>query len=386
MDRFDVAVVGLGAMGSAAAYHLAKSGASVVGLDARTPPHAEGSSHGESRIIREAYWEDPAYVPLVRRAFRLWEDLEVAAGQELLHRTGALLAGVPDGDVVPGVRKARDAHGVHVEDLSAAELRRRFPQVRLDVGMEATFEPGAGYLRPEACVQAHLDLSRAAGARLRLGEPMVGLAPDREGWRIRTPRGELTADRVVLATGAWMGRHSRLQLGIERQVLYWYSPRDAAAFGPARMPIFAVETEPGRLFYGFPDLGSGVKVALHHQGEAANPDVARRPPDAVEQHHIEGLMRRHVPGALGTLRATATCMYANTVDQDFAIGADPDRPGILLASPCSGHGFKFASAVGEALAHLATGRKPPVDVEAFDPRRLQAADVRVRPPKGPPDA
>lgn len=385
-ERADVAVVGLGAMGSATAYHLARDGASVVGLDAHAPPHTQGSSHGESRIIREGYWEDPAYVPLVRRAFALWEDLEREAGVPLLRRCGALLAGVPDGEVVPGVRAARQQHGVRVEDLTAAEAARRFPQVHLSPGMEATFEPGAGYLRPEACVQAQLDGARAAGARLHAGRPMLDLSPAGEGWRVKTAKGDVVADRVVLATGAWMGRHSAVPIAVERQVLWWYAPRPGAeaAHREGALPIFAVETEPGRLVYGFPDLGSGVKVALHHQGESADPETARRPGDDGERRHIESLLARHVPGALGTLRSSTTCMYANTPDQDFAIGLDPARPGVILASPCSGHGFKFASAVGEGLAALALGRRPPVDLGFFDPARFGRPGVRLRPPMGPP--
>ena len=383
----DAVVVGLGAMGSAAAYHLAKDGQTVLGLDARTPPHPFGSSHGESRIIREAYWEDPAYVPLVRRAFGLWEDLEREAGKPLLHRTGALLTGVPDGDVVPGVRRARREHGVHVEDLDEAALRRRFPQVQLAPGMEATFEPGAGVLRPEACVQAHLDLARRHGAALRFDEPMLDLAPAGSGWRVRTAKGEHRARRVVLATGAWMGRHSPLPLAVERQVQHWFAPREAERdrFRAGHCPVWAVETAPGRLLYGFPEFGSGVKAALHHQGESADPDAARRPADDGERRHIESLLRRHVPG-LGPVVRSEVCLYANTPDQDFAIGPDPARPGVVLASPCSGHGFKFASAVGEALAHLATDREPPVSLGPFDPTRFGRPGVRHRPPKGPPAA
>jgi sarcosine oxidase len=335
-ERYDVIVAGLGALGSAAAYHLARGGRRVLGFDRLTPPHSEGSHHGRTRIIREAYFEDPRYVPLVQGAYRLWRALERETGQELLREVGGLMIGVPGGSLVAGARRSADEHGLPYETLAPDEVHRRHPALRLDDGMQALHEPRAGVLFPEACVRAHLDAARAAGARLRFGEPITGWSAD-----------------------------ARRSLEVERQVLYWLEPAEPAACRPERLPIFLIEHEPERYYYGFPDFGDGVKVAIHHEGQVVDPERVSREVAPDEAALIRDLTRRFLPGASDRIEDAAVCLYTNTPDRNFIVDFHPDHPRVLLASPCSGHGFKFSSMLGSAVADLIEGRPPSVDLAMF---------------------
>lgn len=367
-ERYDVIVAGLGALGSAAAYHLARGGRRVLGFDRLTPPHSEGSHHGRTRIIREAYFEDPRYVPLVQGAYRLWRALERETGQELLREVGGLMIGVPGGSLVAGARRSADEHGLPYETLAPDEVHRRHPALRLDDGMQALHEPRAGVLFPEACVRAHLDAARAAGARLRFGEPITGWSADAHGVRVETSGSTWLAEHVVLCSGAWMPRlvpELRRSLEVERQVLYWLEPAEPAACRPERLPIFLIEHEPERYYYGFPDFGDGVKVAIHHEGQVVDPERVSREVAPDEAALIRDLTRRFLPGASDRIEDAAVCLYTNTPDRNFIVDFHPDHPRVLLASPCSGHGFKFSSMLGSAVADLIEGRPPSVDLAMF---------------------
>ncbi|HET9982207.1 MAG TPA: N-methyl-L-tryptophan oxidase [Longimicrobiales bacterium] len=369
MQRFDVIVAGLGAMGSATAYHLARRGARVLGLDRFAPPHDRGSSHGGSRIIREAYLEHPLYVPLVRRAYELWAELERESGRHLFLRTGGLMIGPPDGYVAAGARRSAVEHALPFEELSAEELHRRFPGYRPPPGDVGIFEPRAGLLVPEACVEAHLEGARRAGAELRAGEPALAWSASGDAVEVTTPRGACTADRLVLTLGAWTGSllpELRLPLAVERVVVHWFRPERAPElYAPDRFPIFIAETAPGRAWYGFPDTGHGVKVGLHHQGEPAVPDTLRRDVAQEEVERVRELLRRFMPGADGPLLRSSVCMYTNTPDEHFVIGFHPATEHVLVSSPCSGHGFKFSSAIGELQAELLAGGRPRFDLAPF---------------------
>jgi len=369
----DVIVAGLGAFGSAAVYHLARRGCAVLGLDRFTPPHTNGSHHGRTRIIREAYFEHPGYVPMVQQAFRSWRELEREAGEPLLQRTGGLMVGVPDGLLVPGARKSARAHNLPYEELSAADLRRRFPALHPADGMQVLFEPRAGILFPETCVRAHLEGALKAGADLHFEEPVTRWEPDGEGVRVHTPRGSHTAGSLVLAAGAWLARllpDFPLPLEVERQVVYWFEPITRADFTPERCPIFIIEHARERYVYGFPDLGEGVKIALHHEGEVTDPECVNREVGAEETASTRELVQRFVPGAAGTLRDASVCLYTNTPDGHFIVDFHPDCPQVLLASSCSGHGFKFAGILGEAAAGLLTEKRARTDLSMFRVSRL----------------
>ncbi len=369
MRRHDVAVLGLGAMGSAAAYHLADRGESVVGFDRFRPPHTMGSSHGESRIIRQAYWEDPAYVPLLKRSYELWRALEAASSRTLMQETGIVLMGVADGEVVAGATRAAAEHDLDVQTLSAADVRRRWPQFRPDDAMEAVVEPAAGAVFPERCVEAHLTSAQRRGARLVFDEPVAGWRADQDGVVVETAGRSYEADRLVVAAGAWSDQvlgDVGVELKVERQVQFWSVPKDPAAFDPTACPVFAFEPEPGRLLYGFPDFGSGVKAAVHHEGATTDPDSLDR--EAVTQEETDAFRRRigrFVPALDVAPSKTAVCMYTNTPDEHFILDRHPDHDNVVVAAGFSGHGFKFSSVVGEALADLATDQGPRDDLDLF---------------------
>ncbi|HEX6850218.1 MAG TPA: N-methyl-L-tryptophan oxidase [Candidatus Polarisedimenticolaceae bacterium] len=366
---FDVAIVGLGAMGSAAACHLARRGRRVLGLDRFTPPHALGSSHGETRIIREAYFEHPLYVPLVQRAYTLWTELEELAERELLRTTGGVMIGPAGGILVEGARRSAEEHGLRHELLSAREVRRRFPALSPSEAMVGVWEPRAGVLFPEACIEAHLEVARSFGATLVYGEPVIRWSPDGRGVRVVTPQGDYVAAQLLLTAGSWMralAPEAGLPLTVTRQVLCWFAPAATPEhFAPASCPIHLWEDLPGRFFYGFPDFGTGVKLAIHHEGRATDPDHVRREVGAGEVEDLRRRFRRFMPAADGPLLRTAVCLYTNTPDEHFWIDRHPGHPQVLIASPCSGHGFKFASAIGEILADELTGKPTSFDLEPF---------------------
>ncbi len=366
---YDVVVVGLGAMGSAAAFHLARQGRRVLGLDRFTPPHSFGSSHGQTRIIREAYFEHPSYVPLVQRAYQLWAELEHTSGRELLRITGGLMIGAPNGVLVSGARRSAEQHRLRHELLTAAEVITRFPALRPASDMVAVWETRAGILFPEACIGEHLTLAQAHGATLRNDEPLTRWRIDSDGVRAVTDKGEYRASQMLLTAGSWIRSlvpELNLPFTVERQVLYWFAPRaDPAIFAPARCPVHLWETAPREFFYGFPDLGDGVKVAFHHGGEAADPDKLRREVSDAEVAAIREVVRRFVPDADGALRSAVVCMYTNTPDEHFWIDRHPQHPQVLIASPCSGHGFKFSSVIGEVLAELLISGQSRFDLSLF---------------------
>ncbi len=330
----------------------------MLGFDRHAPPHALGSSHGRSRIIRQAYFEHPDYVPLVQRALLLWNELQHAAGRPLLAPGGALMLGSPDSSLIAGAADSARRHGLEHEWLEQPELARRFPQLCPEPGMVGLWEPTAAALVPEACVGAQLEMARAAGAELHLNEPILEWSPTAQGISVTTAQGVYRAEQLVLAAGSHLPDllpdvdHG---LWIERQVQYWFEP-----LGHSAPPIHLWELADGTFLYGFPDYGDGLKLALHHGGEVTNPDAVRRSHDAQELARLRGLAERFLPGLTGRLLATEVCLYTNTSDGHFWIDRHPDHAAVLIASACSGHGFKFASALGESIAAwIATGRQSP---------------------------
>jgi sarcosine oxidase len=370
---YDVAVIGLGAMGSATAYHLAERGARVVGLDRFAPPHAMGSSHGETRIIREAYFEDVRYVPLVQRAYTLWRELEARSARRLLVETGGLMLGTEDGTLVRGARASAETHHLPYERLESRDVARRFPALTPRDDMVAIWEPRAGVLFPEECVRAHLSLAARAGAELRNEEAALEWRADGGGFEIVTSKSRVRAGHLVLATNAWLDRllpGVALGLTVTRQVLFWFEPRaNPASFEPDRFPIYICEPEPDRFFYGFPAFGGTVKVAPHGGGAPSDPDALDR---VVREPEIEAMRSRlaaHLPDANGRFARAAVCMYATTADHHFVIDRHPRHPGVVILSACSGHGFKFSGAIGEIAADLILENGTDFDLDLFRLRR-----------------
>jgi sarcosine oxidase len=361
-------------MGSAAAYHLARMGRRVLGLDRFKPPHNFGSSHGLSRIIREAYFEHPVYVPIVQRAYELWAELEKESGRQLLLPTGGLMIGSPDGVLVTGALRSAQQHKLPHQILSTAELRHRFPAFKPAPDMVAVWENRAGILFPEAAVQAHLELAAQRGAVLRFDDPVLHWETQNNSVRVSTATGAWEASQLLLSSGAWMSSllpDLNLPLSVQRQVLAWFEPRSHAKLFRAECnPIYICEYGPHRFFYGFPDLGDGVKVAIHHQGEPTQPGSVRRSVDDAEIKALRGLLHQFLPDAEGTLKSATVCLYTNTPDEHFIIGRHPVHSKVLVISPCSGHGFKFSPAIGEIAATLLAGGQPAFDLSLFAPGRF----------------
>jgi sarcosine oxidase len=375
-DRYDVIVVGVGAMGSAAAYHLARRGQRVLALDRHGIPNTLGSSHGVTRIIRLAYYEDPAYVALLQRAFVLWRELETLAGERLLVQTGSIDAAAEDNWVFAGSVRSCVEHDLPHEVLDARSLTRRFPGYRLPDDVLACHQPDGGFLLPERCVVAHAEAAMAHGAELHGHEPVQGWEPHGDGVVVVTDRARYVADRLVVSAGAWIGELVAPLAGRavpERQVLGWFAPRRPDRFEPATFPVFNLETELGR-YYGFPRHGiPGFKLGrYHHREERGHPDELRRPPDGTDEALLRDAVAAYFPDAAGPTLSLETCLFTNTSDEHFVIDRLPDHPQVVVASPCSGHGFKFSSVVGEILADLATDGATRHDLSRFALARLLA--------------
>ena len=364
---YDVIVIGLGAMGSAAACHLAQRGTRVLGLDRFTPPHAFGSSHGETRIIREAYFEHPMYVPMVQRAYLLWRALEEQTGTTLLRETGGVMLGTPDSDLVKGALLSAELHQLPHEMLTAIQVRERFPALRPEPDMAAVWEPRAGVLFPDLCITAHLAQARKHGADLHYQECALRWENSSDGIRVVTTNGEYCAAKLIVTAGAGISvLFPELPLRIERQVLFWFDPAGSVSmFAPDCCPVHLWQFDGRRFFYGFPNFGSGVKVAFHHGGAMTTADAVQRDVEDFELEDIRCALRRFVPAADGDLRATSVCLYTNTPDEHFWIDRDPAHPLAVIASACSGHGFKFSPAIGEILADLVQDRRPRFDLSLF---------------------
>lgn len=368
MAAFDVAVVGLGAMGSAAVWHLARRGVRVLGIDRYHPPHHFGSSHGHTRIIREAYYEAPLYVPLVRRAYALWDEISASTSQRLIQRVGGVMIGAPDSALVAGATASARLHQIATALWTGDVLRERVPALAPAPDMVGVWEPGAGLLFPERAIDTFLHDARRHGARLVYDTVVTGWEAHGTGVRLATAVQDYRADRLVLTAGPWLRElvpSLGLPLVVERAVQYWFTPAQPEVCGPGRLPVFIIEYAPGRFLYGLPDVGHGVKIALHHGGETTTPHEVRRTVGDVERTVMRALALQWAPGAAGHLRDATVCLYTNTPDTHFVIDRHPAHRHVLFASACSGHGFKFAPAIGEILADLATDASARLDIEAF---------------------
>ena len=368
--RYNAIVLGLGAMGSATICQLALRGWRVLGLEQFSQGHSLGSSHGDSRIIRETYFEHPLYVPLVRRAHELWRELEERSGAALMIINGGLMIGPPDGVVVSGTLRSVAEHDLPHEVLTPEETRERFPAFHLAEGLVAVLDPRAGYLDPEECNRAHIDVAREAGAEVRFNEPGQWM-PDGDGVRVTTADGSYLADRLVIAGGAWNGellRELQLPLTVERQSVFWLEPdADAEQYNRAQFPIYAYEYKRGSICYGFPRLARGVKASVMHDGETSeHVDRVRRTVDEKEVAPLRNALRPVLPAlAEAAVRESSVCIFTNTPDHDFIVDFHPDCPQVLVSSACSGHGFKFASALGEVHADLLTTGRARFDLSPF---------------------
>ncbi|HEY3113425.1 MAG TPA: N-methyl-L-tryptophan oxidase [Gemmatimonadaceae bacterium] len=368
---YDAVVVGLGAMGSATLFHLARRGLRVLGLEQYNQGHTFGSSHGDSRIIRETYFEHPLYVPLVQRAHELWRELEKSTGKSLMKITGGLMIGPPGGMVVSGTLRSAREHNLPHEVLTPAQVHERFPAFKLESNLVAVLDPRAGYLDPEACNAAHLAAARDAGADVRFNEPVLEWSAAGDTLTIRTRTETYSGDRLVLTAGGWtkaLASDASLPLTVERQSVFWFEPEGSTGFYETnRFPIYAYEYKPGHICYGFPRLPRGVKASIMHSGKTySSPENTERAVNGDEVEPLRAALRPVLPElAEAPIRETGVCLFTNTPDHDFIIDFHPRYPRVLISSPCSGHGFKFASAIGELQADLLATGKTRFDLSPF---------------------
>jgi sarcosine oxidase len=379
--RYDAIVVGVGGMGSAATYYLARRGKRVLGLERFGIAHAMGSSHGHTRIIRLAYYEHPSYVLLLRRAYELWREIQSVAGEQLLYITGSVDAGPEDSWVFKGSWESCKLHDLRHEVLTGTELRRRHPGYHLPHEHLALVQPEGGFLTPERCIVSYVAAAQGLGAEIHGHEKVLEWVPLEGGVRVRTDRGTYEADRFVVTAGAWNGGLLDVLDGLavpERQVLAWLQPIRPEYFRPDVFPVFNLLVEEGR-FYGFPVFGvPGFKFGkYHHLQETTDPDAMDRDPHLQDERLLRSFAERYFPDGCGPTMDLQTCMFTNTEDNHFVIDTHPDYEQVSFASPCSGHGFKFASVVGEIMADLAGNGITRHDISLF---RLERLLRRSEPP------
>ncbi|KLK94288.1 methyltryptophan oxidase [Microvirga vignae] len=384
----DVAVIGLGAMGSAALYQLAKRGVRAVGIDRFAPPHDQGSTYGETRITRQAVGEGEVYVPLVLRSNEIWKELEAETGEQLLTRSGCLIvettAPVSNGTIraafLARTQKAAIAYNIPHEMLDAPEIRRRYPQFTPREDEIGYFEPGGGYLNPERCVAVQLERARALGAITQLGTRVLSVAPDGDGVRVVTEQGELLAAQAIISAGSWApsllgGPFTRL-LSPSRQVMHWFEVDPSYAEHWAKSPVFIWShgSSPNDLFYGFPSLSgsNAIKTAGEQYDAFVHPDKIER---AVAPAESAAMRNEHLAGRVQGLRPHAqramTCLYTVTPDSNFLIDRHAENDRILVVSPCSGHGFKHSAAIGEVAAQCIVDGRSRINISAFGLARFE---------------
>jgi sarcosine oxidase len=369
MENYDIAVIGLGAMGSAALMTLARRGVRAIGIERFGLAHDRGSSHGAVRIIRLGYFEHPSYVPLLRRTYELWRELEAASAQRLLHITGIAEIGPPAGEVVTGTLLASRMHSLPHEVLDAAETMRRFPAFRIPADYVGVTQPDGGFVAVEPAIEAMIALAKSAGAEVRTNTVVRAVEPRAGGVRVTTDTGNIEADTAIVSAGAWVKTllpELPVALRVTRQVQTWFEPVDPSPFAAGRFPVFLIESPHG-VHYGFPPHdGAGVKVAKHHASDQPiDPDTVDRDISPTDETLVRAALADHIPAANGRLIAAKTCLYTVTPDHDFIIDRMPGAESIIVASPCSGHGFKFAPVIGEVLAELACEGHTRHDISRF---------------------
>jgi sarcosine oxidase len=389
VNKFDTIVCGLGAMGSAAVYQLAKRGDKVLGLDRLSPPHANGSSHGESRIIRQAIGEGEEYVPLGLRSYELWREIEQVTGKQLLTITGGLTLESQNSEAVMHGRRdfldqairCAEKFDIRHEILETADIRKRYPQFAV-TDERGYFEYETGFLRPELCIEAQLHLAHKHGAVVQTDETVVSVETRGDaGVTVRTSRSAYSAEKVIITAGPWIGgflppAYAHL-FKVSRQVMYWFDiredcrPKFASPDFPIFIWIFAKGGEFG--FYGFPTLdGKTIKIATEQFRVITDPDHAQRSVNTEEEQSMyKDYVQGRLPGISERCGTAASCLYTTTPDSNFVIDVHPDNDRIIIASPCSGHGFKHSAAIGEALAEQVIDGKSKIDISSFNMKRFK---------------
>jgi sarcosine oxidase len=372
-DRYDAIVVGVGGMGSATAYHLARRGLDVLGLERYDIPHTMGSSHGVTRIIRRAYYEHPSYIPLIEQAYDLWDDLAERSGRPVIHRTGSIDAGPADNMVFEGSLQSCEKHDIPHEVLTGGELTERFPGYQLPDDYRALYQPDGGFVVPEQAIIAHVQAAQEEGAEVYARQRVRGWEATADGGvRVETERATHEADSLVLAAGAWNNKFTDALEGLavpERQVLAWFQPKTPSLFQPDSFPVWNLSVPEGR-FYGLPVYDvPGIKLGkYHHRDEQVDPDDWDTDPTPADETLLRDFTDKYFPEGAGPTMRLATCMFTNSPDEHFILDTLPDHPQVAVGAGFSGHGFKFASVIGEILADLAVDGETdhPIDMFGLD--------------------
>ena len=370
---FDCLVVGLGGFGSAALFHLARRGVRALGLEQFGPAHDRGSSHGETRVIRRAYFEHPDYVPLLNRAYDLWRELESAAAQRLYVPSGLILAARPEYEAVTGTLAVAEQHGLDIQSLTLADARQQFPTLDFREDEIVVYERDAGYLFVEDCVRAHLDQAQAAGAVAHFHETVRSIEIGSTSVRVRTDRGDYSAASLIVAGGAWSGRllaELNLPLRVLRKLLFWHPVLPGTAEAHQHAPCFLFQDETG-VFYGFPCLdGRTLKIAEHSAGRPIDdPDHLDRSLQPQDSAAVETFIAQRRMQVSRQAERHAVCMYTMTPDQHFIVDRHPHHQNVVIAAGFSGHGFKFTPAIGQALAELAAEGQTELPIEFLSLQR-----------------
>ena len=376
-DTYDAIVIGLGGFGSGALYHLARRGVRVLGIEQFGVAHDRGSSHGETRIIRKAYFEHPDYVPLLVRAYELWRELESECGRTLMHLGGLMLAGPPEGEAIAGAKLAARLHRIQIEEIDAVAGRRRFPGFRVPEGFSVLFEPEAGYLEVENCVRAHLEQAVAHGALVHTDETVLDWTSDGTRATVRTDRDSYEAASLVITAGPWASTVAgdlELPLQVVRKPAFWHPVMNRHYDVSAGAPAFYFEM-PAGAFYGFPSLdGATLKVAEHTGGrpvsDASRVDRSAHPDDIAP---VAEFVRTSLPGIIPEPVRHSVCLYTLTPDHHFIIDRHPEHPNVSIGAGFSGHGFKFTTVLGQALADLAADGRTDLPIGFLSATRFPRA-------------
>jgi sarcosine oxidase len=372
---FDVIVVGVGSMGAASCYQLARRGARVLGLERYNLPHGMGAAAGYSRMIRLAYFEHPDYVPLLRRSYALWEDLQAELGREVIKITGGVYLGPPGAAVLEGSLQSVRQHDLPHELLDSAEAAKRFPQFHLPDDYLCLHDHRAGLVIPERAVAGYAELALRNGAELHGQEPVVSWEPSGSDVIVRTTKAEYSAAKVLFCGGAWTDKLIRdlgVPLTVTRQPLVWVWPKEPALFELGRMPVWILEHRDGSNHYGFPMLpdSPGFKLASHRRNEAVEIESLDRSAHPADEQAVRGVLRDHIPAANGPLLSINICIYTNSPDHQFIVDHHPRHPNVTIACGFSGHGFKCASGLGEVLAELTLNGESSLPIEFLGLRRF----------------
>lgn len=373
---YDAIVIGCGGFGSSALFHLAARGMRVLGIDRWSPPHQFGSSHGETRIIRKAYFEHPGYVPLLHRAWDLWENLSRSTGQALLEKRPLVMTGGPGSEVVSGAMRSASLHQLPLDCMTAEEGQRLFPMFRIPEHHSVAVERSAGFLRAEKCIQAHLDGAADNGAEFRFDEPVLEWRGCRDSIEITTPSAKFSAGAVVMTSGPWtaslLPEYQKL-IRIRRKVLFWYPVSSPVWSDPVRSAVFLMDLPDGQ-FYGIPSVdGATMKVAEHTGGEAvADPTRVDRVVRETDESPVSTFVRNHLNFAEPTARRSSVCMYSDSPDGHFLIDRHSEFP-LVVAAGFSGHGFKFTSVLGEVAADLVQRNTISFDLQFLSANRFHAS-------------